>query len=1139
MDRPGRARRLALKKAPESSIGSSVCSRSMALLPSGPFMHWCVLSLIDRRVLRQLTNVVPFTRAVTVAILLLACLSAHEAVAQPRPIRFERLGLEAGLSQATALVLHQDRRGFLWVGTEDGLNRYDGYRFHLYGHEESDHTSVPGDHIYAITEDAEGNVWVGTDGGGVGRWHQETDRFTWHRRQQSGGLSSDQVRALAVDPSGAIWVGTRDAGLNRLDPVTGRVTVFRAGTDENSLSNDSVFALAVDPSGVLWVGTDGGLNAVELQNGLRVRRENIHDDRVRALLVDRSGDLWVGTQAGGLHHLHGAPRRHERFTATAPSRGALPSLTVRAILQDSDERIWVGTAGGLALLDRRTGTFVGYRNSETDTDSLSDDYVMSLLQDRGGVIWVGTRSGGLNRWHPSSWRFGHVSSTATNGQDLSHDNVTAFAVNRTGTLWVGTFGGGLNRFDRKTGAVFHYRVGGAGGLTDDRVMSLLVDQRGRLWVGTFMGGLHRLDPGDATFRVYRHVEGDSTSIGADGVMVLHEDRRGNIWVGTFGGGLNRFDEATGAFVQYSAGADALIPSPRVTALADDVVGALWIGTDGRGVYRLEPDTSRVQHFRHDPSSTTSLPSDAISATHADPAGPVWLGTRGGGLVRLTWTPDGPVWKAYTKRHGLQNEVVYGIEPDKAGQLWLSTNNGLFRFDPVNERFTMFNASHGLQANEFNFGAHYRAFDGELFFGGIKGFNAFLPEQIVPNRHSPPVVLTSFLKFNQPVVLPRAAHALDSVEVGYRDSVITFEFAALDFASSNHNQYRYRLQGFDDSWLELGSEHRVTYTNLDPGRYRLQVQAANNDGVWNEAGLSLGVSVEAPPWQRWWAYAIYVGIFALIVIAVLRASRAKRLREIEYRLRLETEVQERTQELAVRNIELERLNGRLVDASLSDPMTGLRNRRFLFEHVVQEIDLLRRRLRDRLLDPMGGPEPGTVFIIVDIDRFKQINDTLGHAAGDKVILEFVRRMQAVCRSTDVVIRWGGDEFLIIARDTAFDEAAELAEQLRVAIGGVPIEIGGGQQIPSSCSIGFASFPFVPSSPHVGSWEETLAFADLALYAAKRGSRNAWAGCASTPQTPQRIDQLLREAPEVLERAGYVRIARSIAFPAAQQPRAAGQ
>jgi diguanylate cyclase (GGDEF)-like protein len=1068
-------------------------------------------------------------------------LVASQALAQGRPIRFAQLGLESGLSQATALVLHQDRRGFLWVGTEDGLNRYDGYRFQVYSHEENDSNSLPGDHIYAITESAEGDIWVGTDGGGVGRWSHETDRFTWYRRGADGGLSSDQVRALAVDATGAVWIGTRDAGLNRLDPTTGDVTVYRAGSGDAGLVSDNVFALAVDPTGALWVGSDGGLQSVTVPGTPSFRQIPIEDDRVRSILVDRAGDVWVGTQTGGLHLLQQAPLRHQRYGVGSGSTQGLPSATVRAIMQDDQGRIWIGTAAGLSMLNRETGAFSTYKHSESDPASLSDDYVMSLLQDRGGVMWVGTRSGGVNRWNPSSWRFGHVSS-ALDGKDLSHDNVTAFAVHRTGTLWVGTFGGGLNRFDRKAGIVTHSRATShtPGTLSDDRVMSLLVDQRGRLWVGTFTGGLNRLDPGDTAFRTYRHDDADPNSLGADGVMVLHEDRRGNIWVGTFGGGLNRFDEPTGTFVHYSMGDDALVPSPRVTALADDVVGALWIGTDGAGVYRLEPDTNRVQHFRHDPASTASLPSDAISATYADPAGLVWFGTRGGGLVRLTWTPEGPVWKAYTKRHGLLNEVVYGIEPDKAGHLWLSTNNGLFRFDPANERFTMFNASHGLQASEFNFGAHYRAYDGELFFGGIKGFNAFLPEQIEPNRHAPPVVLTSFLKFNQPVALAKAPHALDAVDVGYRDSVITFEFAALDFASSANNRYRYRLEGFDDSWLELGAEHRVTFTNLDSGRYRLLVHAANNDGVWNEDGLALDIRVEAPPWQRWWAYAIYLGMLALMVTTGVRASRAKHRREVDYRMRLETEVQERTQELAVRNIELERLNGRLVDASLSDPMTGLRNRRFLFEHVVQEIDLLRRRLRERLLGQGGRVEEGTVFLIVDIDRFKHINDTLGHAAGDKVILEFVRRMQSVCRPTDVLFRWGGDEFLIIARDTTVDDACVLAEQLRQSIGGTPIEVGGGHAIPSSCSIGFAGFPFIPNAPQVGSWEETLAFADLALYAAKRGSRNAWAGCASTPETPARLDQLLRESPETLERAGFVQFARSIAFPTAlQTPRAVGQ
>ncbi|MFN8062615.1 MAG: two-component regulator propeller domain-containing protein [Vicinamibacterales bacterium] len=1069
-------------------------------------------------------------RLLTIAgAVLAALLCAARVDAGPRPIRFEHLSLQDGLSQATVLAVHQDRRGFLWIGTEDGLNRFDGYRFRVYQHDEDDPTSLPGDVVWSVAEDAAGRLWVGTEGGGLGRWNHERDSFDRfrHKADDPDSLASDMVRALAVDDGGALWVGTRNAGVDRMDPVTGHVTHYRfdAGSP-TSLDSDSVFVVQAGRAGTVWVGTDAGVNRIDTRTGA-ITRYALGDDRVRALAETRDGLVWAGTMAGGLHRLDPRSGATVRFRHDAGQPASLAHDQVRAIREDADGRLWVGTAAGLDLFDGRTGTFGHYRHDAAAANSLSDDYVMCLGEDRGGVLWVGTRSGGLNKWHPAAWQFGHVSSGA---DGLSSGNVTSFAETGTRDLWVGTFGGGLNRLDRHTGTVVTYRQNAqapARPLADDRVMALAADRRNRLWIGTYGGGLARLDLSSDLMTTFTHDAGDDRTLGADGVMSLLEDRRGRLWVGTFGGGLNRFDEASGTFVRYPTG-EGGIASPRVTCLAEDPTGHLWVGTDGGGLHRLDPETGRVTAYRHDAGTPGSLPNDSVLSIHVDPTGDLWLGTRGSGLVHVEWPsgPEGPPRLVrYGEKHGLRNDVVYGVQADAQGFLWLSTNNGLYRFDRMRSAFTAFTVEHGLQANEFNFGAHYRTATGELVFGGLNGFNHFVPATLVPNRHIPPVVLTSYLKFNRPVALGDVPSGTRSVDVGYRDSVLTFEFAALDFTAPHRNTYRYQLEGFDRSWLDLGTERRVTFTNLDPGRYTLRVQAANNDGTWNEQGLALALNVEAPPWRRWWAYGLYGLVFSALAAGIARRQRARRRQAVEYQRRLEVEVRERTLEIATRNHELELLNHKLTDASVSDPMTGLRNRRFLFEHVARDIDECRQRLVDHRQGRAADREVGAFFMILDIDHFKTINDTLGHPVGDQVILEVVSRMRRACRERDVLIRWGGDEFLVIGRNSGVDDATALAERLRASVSAHPIRLEDGTEIQASCSIGFACFPFIPSAPQEGTWEDTLALSDFALYAAKRRSRNAWAGFSGTPDTPATMASLLRETPDTLEQRGWVVVSRS--------------
>ncbi len=463
----------------------------------------------------------------------------------------------------------------------------------------------------------------------------------------------------------------------------------------------------------------------------------------------------------------------------------------------------------------------------------------------------------------------------------------------------------------------------------------------------------------------------------------------------------------------------------------------------------------------------------------------------------------------------------GILPDADGYLWLSSNNGLSRFDPRTDHFKNYDVTDGLQSNEFNYGAHYRSAGGELFFGGVNGFNAFLPRQLTPNTHVPPVVLTAFLKANRPAETTEPLWAIHDIQLDHRNDLITFEFAALDFAAPRRNRYAYKLEGFDSDWIELGNVRRLSYTNLRSGAYTFRVRASNNDGVWNEKGLRVPIRMQAPPWRSGWAYMGYGLALVAGLGAFVRWQQLKVRREEQYSHRLEEEVRRRTVELAARNSDLENLNHRLAEASLTDSLTGLRNRRFLFEHVSKDADLVRRRY----IAHKEGDDSRTFdlsFMMIDLDCFKSINDTCGHAAGDLVLLGVRSVLARSCRSSDVLIRWGGDEFLLVGRDNDPAQVSALAERIRAEIEATAFEIGEGQVARTTCSVGYASYPFVRSEPDLFVWEDILGLADAALYSAK-SRRNAWVGFLSTQKPPpEELTRVARIDPERLVEVGSLEV-----------------
>jgi ligand-binding sensor domain-containing protein/signal transduction histidine kinase len=826
-------------------------------------------------------------------------------------IRFDRLSAQDGLSQNGVLTIWQDRIGFMWFGTEDGLNKYDGYDFTVYTHDPDDESTISDNLVSVIHEDQDGVLWLGTKSG-LDRFDRTSGTFSHYRNDpdDAHSLGGEWVVAMYEDREGVSWVGTNEGGLDRFDRAAGTFTHYRHDPDDTtSLADDAVGVITEDGDGTLWVGTDGGLNRFDRSTGTFHRYQHTLGDlhslggnEVSAIVEDNRGALWIGTEDGGLNRFDRDTETFVRYEHDPDDPSSLSHNRVRQVFEDSTGRLWIGTQNGLDLYDAKRDRFFHFQHNPSDPYSLSSNPVWAIYEDRTGVLWFATYGGGLNKYNRTTDQFTLYQHNPDLPNSLSENMVWSITQDRDGAVWIGTFNGGLNRLDRESGTftVYRHDPEDPHSLGSDDVRALLEDKKGDLWIGTNGGGLNRFDRRRETFTHYQHDPDDPNSLSEDRVTTLLEDRSGRLWIGTRTQGMNRLDPGTGTFDRYTHDPDDpySLSDDRVWALTENNGGALWVGTLG-GISVLDVNTNRFTRYLNNPDDPYSLGSDAIFAFHQDLAGTMWIGTWGGGLDRFD--PATQTFSHYTEKNGLPDNVIYGIEADSVGCLWMSTNKGLVKFDPRSETFRTYDLRDGLQDNEFNWGAHYTGAHGEMFFGGIQGLNAFFPEQVTGNPHVPPVVVTSFSKLNRTVRTDLAPG--EQIQLSYRDDFISFEFAALDYTAPDKNQYRYMLEGQDADWVEAGSRRHVDYTNLKGGDYVFRVKGSNNDGVWNEEGATVYLTVVPPVWETWW----FRGAALLLLVGALIGGYRLRVRSIEERSReLEVQVAERTREIERRTQELEAL-----------------------------------------------------------------------------------------------------------------------------------------------------------------------------------------------------------------------------------------
>lgn len=832
-------------------------------------------------------------------------------------IRFTVLTGDEGLASGNVYGIAQDKRGFLWFATGDGLSRYDGYSFRTYRFERGNPNSLASNTVQAILEGQGGVLWLGTTGGGVDRFDPATETFTHFKHDQNdpNSLSGNNIPpyGLVQDRQGALWVGTIDSGLNRLDPATGTFKHYRHDPkDANSLSSDSILSVYQDSGGIMWIGTsDAGLNRLDPVSGQITRYVANPDDpyalpsvRVDATYEDRAGTFWVGGDKG----FGSLDRQTGRFTryAVAPDRPDAANLNaVSRFYEDAAGNLWLGPGGGGILkFDRQQRQVVQYKHDAGDPHSLSNNFVNYFHEDPSGTMWVGTLGGGANAFSTRPPKFAVYRHEASNSNSVADNFILSVFEDHTGVVWIGN-DRTLNRWDRQsnTWQVYRNDPNNPTSISNGSVTATVEDPDGTLWFGTFLGGLNRFDPKTGQFKAYRFNANDSHSLGDDIVRSLYRDSSGVLWVGGWNSGLSRFDRTTETFQRYLP--DPADPTSLSAGSIDDIyedsAKTLWFATEGGGLNRFDAATGKFTRFQNDPQNLASLPDDAVRVLYEDHSGQFWVGTAAGlcAFDRAKGTCT-----VYTTKEGLPNDTIEGILEDGQGNLWISTNNGLSRFNPKTKTFRNYDVLDGLQSNEFNvFTAFYKSpRTGEMYFGGINGFNVFDPSKVTDDPFVPPVVLTDFRLSGKSVpvggasVLQANIDKTKSLTLNYDQNSLSFEFAALSYVAPNKNQYRYKLEGFDPDWRMVDSKQRLAvYTNLDPGTYAFRVQGTNEDGVWSDEGTAITVTINPPWWETWWLRIVLA--LALIVLAV--AAYQYRVRSLRRRtLVLENQVVQRTHELEV-------------------------------------------------------------------------------------------------------------------------------------------------------------------------------------------------------------------------------------------------
>lgn len=831
-------------------------------------------------------------------------------------IRFDLLSIKDGLSQSSINVVVQDNQGFIWIGTQDGLNRYDGYTFATYYHDPEDSTSICDNYIREVLIDSTGAMWIGTDNG-LSKYDSRTGTFQsfYHKPGDKTSPSGDAIRGMAFDSKGILWVGTAEDGLYAFDTSTNKAKQYHA-RGNGTLVSDNTLSVFVDKEDKVWIGTDGnGLCQYDQEERAFIKLLGTGysvGNTIHTIYQDNNAQMWIGTNEGLL--LAKNPSIDKGKIKVREITLGNQALAVRSIKQATGEYVWVGTTGGglfkIPISGQVTeGDMEHFTYNSLISTSLNDDIVLCLFEDRMGLVWIGTNSG-LNKFDPKKQSFRNITSVDGSTFNLSDNTVWSMHENDD-YLWVGTLSG-LDQIDLKTGnsksypnisSSIHYR-------NNKSVFCIKTTSKGHLLIGT-VDGLYKVKINPSTkeatsFEAINYNDYYYKKFEVNNVYLVKEKEDGTLWVGTKKGlAILNADLDPLAFYTHVQGDELSLPNNTIRSITKDKQGNFWIGSEAGVSLAYEKEGRlRFKTYSHT-KEQGSLSNDVVMSGWLSEDGNLWFGTYGGGLNRFN--PETETFTAYKEKDGLSNNVVYGILGDKQNRMWMTTNKGLSMFDPLSETFVVYHENDGIQSDEFNIGAYFKNDDGEMYFGGINGISVFDPSMVGKNPYPPQMAFTNFKINNKNVEVgsvdfyPAHINLLYKMEMSYRINNFTFEFAALHYSFPEKNKYAYKMVGFDEEWNEVGDQRYAHYTNLASGEYTLIVKGTNSDGVESDNVAKLKLIITPPFWLTWWFWVIValsiVGLTFVIIRVRIQQIKAKNEQ-------LERLVKRRTSEVTAQKEQIE-------------------------------------------------------------------------------------------------------------------------------------------------------------------------------------------------------------------------------------------
>jgi len=987
-------------------------------------------------------------------------------------------------------TIAQDRAGFLWIATGDGLVRFDGYRFRPQERESPDPAARNLGWIRALLAGRDGRLWIGTESDGLAVYDPASETVTaCSDERQDRDLVLPTIRALAEDAAGGIWVGSEGGGLQRFDPGSGHFARYRHSGQPGDLPDNRVQALLVDRQGTLWVGTWAGLSRRRtgsdrfepVFSAPGAGGTNLAGRIVQTLFEASDGRIWAGTQQGDLAIVD--PATSEGLLVDERP-GSTTADGVSSLVEVPEGLMWAGRSSGIAVHDLHDGRLLQrLQHDPRRPASLAGNEVAVLMRDHSGLIWVGGYGLGLQRHDPNNRAIWLRSADTTPASPFAEADVRSVLRLGNGEIWTATRKGGVAVMDgqlRVIGAVWPQpprpaRVAVAAvseSLPPVRIEEMAQASDGTVWLGAD-SRLYQFTPDRRQLRSLAHDGGVTRG--------FLDSSDGALWVATQDGVYCLPPGASEIVRVAQQGGRPL--RAEVNAVVEAPDQSVWVGT-AKGLFRAPPGSRELQPV--EAPAGAGLGNPIVIGLLFDRQQTLWLDTAVTGLHRMThWDGQRATFEGISARHGIVNRPYGGnLLADARGRIWTQ----MYVYDPASDRLDELTAADGADLGTGWFQAHAQTADGRMLFGGSKGILVVRPERFDASTHQPPLLISELSIDGQRQPAGRIG---DGLRLTPEQRSFSVSFAALDYSDPGRLRYAYQLQGFDAGWIETTADSRVaSYSNLDPGDYVLRIRGSNRSGTWSRHELAIPVHVQ-PAWWQGTAFRLALAALALLMIYALVQLRTRQLRSRQAELK--RIVRERTSELERLALALQRESAALAESSLTDPLTGLRNRRFLTQHVEADLALAVRAYESHLnYGAYLRDDAGLVFFLLDLDHFKQVNDHHGHAAGDAVLKQMSSRLGTVFRDSDYLVRWGGEEFLVVARATPPAHAAELAERARAAIADQPFDLDDGSRLARTCSIGFCCFPLSAQHADALDWNAMVNIADAALYAVKSAGRNGWLG-----------------------------------------------